>query len=341
MSEPQWWKNKGLLGSQSTGRRVTRLAGKPKQPRWAKSRKEGSDARASRRCPRAPTLLPRRLARRASASKIPAPSQPRPPRPLSLPLGRRLPERGRFWPRGARPRRPSLRDPAAWEEAKPRPPCPKTRGRRLLIPRSARGWRRPWARESSRALGGQRSAASPSSLAAVGDCLAAVGAPAAQPPVARSRSLWWWRRRLRERQRVHAVRGCGPVLVPWLPRPGGRRAADCRHPLGTLLRGAGVRGWGGWLGPASGPDSRVGVPERRSVSLCARRWAPEARVISTEQQPCARLCVKNKMATFRLGFLAEVSLTAAHMTLQDNSFLVVQFLEDVLPSSHSSPPLLP
>lgn len=87
ISEPQWWKNKGLLGSQSTGRRVTRLAGKPKQPRWAKSRKEGSDARASRRCPRAPTLLPRRLARRASASKIPAPSQARPPRPLSLPLG--------------------------------------------------------------------------------------------------------------------------------------------------------------------------------------------------------------------------------------------------------------
>ena len=54
ISEPQWWKNKGLLGSQSTGRRITRLAGKPKQRRWAKSRKEGSDARASRRCPRAP-----------------------------------------------------------------------------------------------------------------------------------------------------------------------------------------------------------------------------------------------------------------------------------------------
>lgn len=103
----------------------------------------------------------------------------------------------------------------------------------------------------------------------MGDCLAAVGASAAQPPVARSRSLWWWRRRLRERQRVHAVRGCGPVLVPWLPRPGGRGAADYRHPLGTLLRGTGVRGWGGWLGPASGPNSRVGVPERRSVR-CAR-----------------------------------------------------------------------
>lgn len=39
----------------------------------------------------------------------------------------------------------------------------------------------------------------------------------------------------------------------------------------------------------------------------APRWAPEARAFSTEHQLCARLCVRNKMATLRLGFLAEKS----------------------------------
>lgn len=39
--------------------------------------------------------------------------------------------------------------------------------------------------------------------------------------------------------------------------------------MGTRLRGAGVLEWDGWRGPAFGPDSRVGVPGRRSVR-CAR-----------------------------------------------------------------------
>lgn len=41
-------------------------------------------------------------------------------------------------------------------------------------------------------------------------------------------ALWRWRR-LRERQRVHAVRGCGPVLALWHSRPRGRGATGGLH----------------------------------------------------------------------------------------------------------------
>lgn len=47
-----------------------------------------------------------------------------------------------------------------------------------------------------------------------------------------------------------------------------------------------------------------------------------------------------KMATFRLGVLVEESPAAVHMTPQDSSLVVVQFLEDILPSSSHSFTLL-
>lgn len=67
-------------GSRSSraGRKAGRRARTPAPPDTGPGLREPA---------RAPTLPTRRLARRASASKIPEPSQQRPPRPLLPPLG--------------------------------------------------------------------------------------------------------------------------------------------------------------------------------------------------------------------------------------------------------------
>lgn len=158
ISRPRWWKNRGLFGSLPTGRKVSRLAGKPKQRRWAKRQKVSDaaprDAAPWPRAPgRAPTLPTRQPARRASASQIPAPSRPPPPPPPLLPArlrqGAELPPRaatekprrvGGGGERGAAPagssssRRPVMLTPAPAPGA--RPPLPSLR--RVAVTESPR-----------------------------------------------------------------------------------------------------------------------------------------------------------------------------------------------------------
>lgn len=106
---------------------------------------------------------------------------------------------------------------------------------------------------------------------------AAVRASSAPPPVARSGLLW--RRRVRERRRVHAVRGCGPVLSPCLLGP---ESANSRRP--TPVEHTPARDWGTGVDGAGRPTA----PTRDWASPGAGVWGARARSRPRPARPALR-----------------------------------------------------
>ncbi|XP_054568223.1 serine/arginine repetitive matrix protein 1-like [Eptesicus fuscus] len=248
-------------------------------PRRAERRRV-SDARASRRGPssaESSTLPTGRPARRASASRAPAPSRP-PPRSAGRPAGSSSSSTS-----SSSSRRPGelTRAPAP----RARPPLPAPRPDAQTEPPRLRGGRR------SRAAAPRSESAGPAPAhSSLGSEAAATPSareqrrlgrgrsarpPRGPPPRRLGSSQRLARRRRREGRCVHAGRRGERARVP---AASGRRAPHRRgpHPLGTRGRGAG-RGAAGTHWPHC-PDSRVGVPGRRVRGARARsRPAPPAR----------------------------------------------------------------